>query len=78
MLNNEEMLAWAESHHWTILVLSERDKTFIPAGEQAWQGWIAQASPSEKAQAQQRITKWQAIVEQKQVSKKARTEQWKH
>jgi hypothetical protein len=59
------MLAWAESWHWPRLVLSERDKTFIQAGEQSWRAWVARASPAEKAQAQQRITKWQAIVEQK-------------
>jgi hypothetical protein len=65
MRNDEKLLAWAESKHWTILVLSERDKTFIPAGEQNWRAWVARADQQARRQAWQRIEQWNQREEPK-------------
>lgn len=65
MRSNEDLLAWAREWHWPRLVLSEQDKTSIPAGEQNWRAWAANPKRKSKRQAWQRIQRWQKLAEKK-------------
>lgn len=65
MRSNKEMLAWAASWHWPYLILSEREKTSIAAGEQSWREWVSRPDRKGKQQAWQRIDRWQQLAEKK-------------
>lgn len=62
---NKDLLDWAESWHWPQLVLSEREKTCIQAGEHNWRTWADGADQRDVLLAWQRIDKWQKLIESK-------------
>lgn len=64
MRSNADLLCWARAWKWPYLVLSEREKTVIRAGEANWRAFVARRDRKGKMLAWQRIHRWNERAEE--------------